>query len=105
MSKIPKGCYKFIDHKCILAKDINLDRPTDQCNISTEQAIRHSKVVKKRGGFLCKSYWAVLSTTTYEMAGSYSHTYCGGRAWAETDMTGLEWRFDNKKDANEFAFA
>ena len=102
---IPKGCFKFIDHKRILAKDINLDRPTDQRNISTEQAIRHGRIVKKRGGLFSKAYWAVLSITVYEMSGKYIAPYMGGRAWAETDLTGLEWRFDNKEDANEFAYA
>jgi len=102
---IPKGCFKFTDHKCILLSDFYSDRPSDQCEISTERAISHKKIVEKRGGLLSKVYWVVLSATTYEMSGRYCGNFMGGRSWAETDLTGLEWQFDNKKDANEFAFA
>jgi len=31
--KLPEGCFEFIDHKCITRKDINHDRPYDQCDV------------------------------------------------------------------------
>ncbi len=36
------------------------------------------------------------------MSGNYNNGYMGGRRWAETDLTGLEWHFNNKKDAEKF---
>jgi len=103
MSDLPKGCFKHINHKCILRKDINNDRPTDQRNISTERAIRHSYIVERRYRFFKPPYWSVFTTTTYEMEGDYKFKM-GGRRWAETDLTGLEWKFENEKDAEDFAF-
>jgi hypothetical protein len=100
--ELPKGCYQFKDHKCILRKDINGDRPMDQKNISCERAIRHGCILKEKGGFLRKAYWAVMSTTVYEMAGDYAGPYMGGRRWAETDLTGLVWLFNDKEDALNF---
>lgn len=104
--ELPTGCFNFINHKRILCKDINNDRPYDQYNVSTERAIAHRYVVKERPKLLFfrkKPYWAVFSTTTYEMSGSFYSRSMGGRAWAETDMTGLEWHFNNKIDALDFA--
>jgi len=41
------------------------------------------------------------------MAGKFSpsSTYWGGKAWSETDLTGLEWRFHMKEDADKFAYS
>jgi len=106
MSKdLPKGCFNHINHNRILMKDINNDRPCDQTKISTERTLAHRRLIKDRPSipfFRKKPYWAVFSTTTYEMSGLYRNTFMGGRAWAETDMTGLEWHFDNEKDALDF---
>jgi hypothetical protein len=102
---LPKGCFDHIDHNRILSKDIHSNRPCDQTSISTERALSHRLMIKDRPRipfFRRKPYWAVFSTTTYEMAGVYCNTFMGGRAWAETDMTGLEWHFDNEKDAQDF---
>ena len=100
--KLPKGCFFFHDHNRILEKDINHNRPYDQCNISCERVVRHGHIVRMFPRLFRKSYWKVLSTTTYEMAGDYKHTYMGGRIWAETDLTGLEWHFYTEKDAEHF---
>ena len=106
---LPKGCYRFINHNRILRRNIYRDRPGDQCNISCERVIRHGFIVKPvvwRYGFLWHKketlYYAVHSTTTYEMAGDYCGSYLGGRRWSETDLTGLEWRFHSEEDANKF---
>ena len=99
---LPKGCFNFINHKRILRSDINRTRPTDQHSISCEQAIRHGTIVKKRRRLFGKTYWVALSTTTYEMSGDNYGPYLGGRAWAETDETGLEWHFHTEEDAARF---
>jgi hypothetical protein len=104
MSELPKGCFEFTDHQRIIRRDINMDRPSDQGDISCERAIAHRRIVKKRGRLFKPSCWVVLSTTTYEMSGRYYAPYMGGRSWAETDLTGLEWKFNNEADANAFAF-
>jgi hypothetical protein len=99
----PKNCLSFKDHKCIVRGDIDNNRPSDQTNISSERVIRHGFGIKTRGGGLfSKPLYVVYSTTTYEMAGDYRHTYMGGRCWAETDDTGLEWVFATKKEAEEW---
>lgn len=106
MEELPKGCFNFIKHNRILRKDINDDRPYDQRNVSTERAIAHRFILEERPKvmfFRKNPYWAVFSTTTYEMSGNFGNAYMGGRAWAETDMTGLEWHFKDKKDALDFA--
>ena len=102
----PKGCFMALDHERITAKDIKRDRPSDQTNISCERAICHGAIVRMRFNLFnwLKPYWVVLSTTTYEMAGDYRTRFMGGRSWAETDMTGLEWHFDKLKDAEKFAY-
>ena len=101
--ELPKGCFLHLNHKKILCKDIHNDRPGDQGNIHTERALAHRRTVEKHTRLIGRNYWAVFSTTTYEMSGNYYAPYMGGRAWAETDLTGLEWRFDNEVDANNFA--
>tara|TARA_Y100000310_G_C20567056_1_gene756014 strand:- start:688 stop:1041 length:354 start_codon:yes stop_codon:yes gene_type:complete len=103
-TEMPKGCFNYFDQQRITAKDIYFDRPYDQCRITTERAIRHFLIVKKRFRMFRASIWVVQSATTYEMAGDYRHTYMGGRSWAETDLTGLEWQFYNKEDAEKFAY-
>jgi hypothetical protein len=103
--ELPHGCFEFVDHKRILQGDIKKDRPYDQCNISTERAINHSMIVKRKtdGIFgMGTAYWSVFSTTTYEMAGDYEGNYFRPWCWAETDLTGLEWQFNNEEDANRF---
>lgn len=104
--ELPEGCFGFTDHERITAKDINWDRPRDQTDVSTERALSHKLIVQKRRCFLKKPYWVVLSSTTYEMAGKFhpTGTYWGGRAWAETDLTGLEWKFTKQEDADKFAY-
>ena len=109
MNDLPTGCFEHINHKRIIARDINHDRPCDQYGVSTERALHHDLMVEERKKFWPfrkKTYWAVLSTTTYEMAGKFhpNGRYWGGRAWAETDKTGLEWLFHTKEDAEAFAY-
>jgi hypothetical protein len=105
MEQLPKGCFSFLDHKRIIRKDINGDRPFNQCHISTERALSHRRLLKERPKiwfFRKNPYWVVFSTTTYEMSGDYHDSSMGGSCWAETDMTGLEWHFYNKNDALDF---
>ena len=104
MSELPKGCFEHVDHKCIIRKDINYNRPGDQRNVSTERALHHDLIVERRKRywpFRKIEYWAVLSTTTYEMSGKGNNV---DRAWAETDLTGLEWYFHKREDAEAFAY-
>jgi len=103
-AELPQGCFKYFDQQRITAVDIYFNRPGDQYNITTERAISHSLIVKKRFRMSRASIWVVQSATTYEMAGDYRHTYMGGRSWAETDLTGIEWQFYNEKDAEKFAY-
>jgi len=103
--KLPKGCFNFINHERILRKDINCTRPLDQCKINTERAIRHGFKVVKHTRLFRKSYWKALSFTTYEMSGVYCRRYMGGRTWAETDLTGLEFHFHTEGDAEKFAYS
>ena len=97
MKPLPNGCFKFIDHERIIQHDINNNRPSDQTNISTEKVIGNGYQIKT-----VFSRVVVYSIITYEMAGDYRHTYMGGRCWAETDHSGLEWSFHKETDANIF---
>jgi len=100
---LPDGCFKYTDSGCIAHRDINRDRPGDQCNVSTERLIRRSLDVEHRRPWFRRAYWVVYSIAVYEMAGDYRSTYIGGRCWAETDHTGREWWF--REEAAAMAFA
>jgi hypothetical protein len=109
MKDLPKGCFYFKNHKKILAKDINDNRPSDQVNLSCERVINHFFIVNHKTRiplFRPKEYWQVLSATSYEMMGDYhpNSRYMGGKCWAESDLTGLEWHFRSRKEADEFIF-
>jgi len=99
---LPDGCSKFADHGCITKTDIKNNRPYDQCRISTEFVIGHGFIIMPVFHLFKKNTWKICSTTTYEMSGNYNNGYMGGRCWAETDLTGLEWHFNNEKDAETF---
>jgi len=101
MSELPKGCFKFIDHKRIIRKDIKNERLC-WTEVSTERAICHSAILEPIRKFFTPcwrkpDYYRVRSTTTYEMY-SPRCTYI----WGETDLTGLEWHFSSKDDAHNF---
>jgi hypothetical protein len=109
MSENPKGCFEYIDYEAITRRDIHHNRPCDQYQVSTERALHHNLIVEERKKFWPFrkiGYWVALSTTTYEMSGSFHprSRFMGGRSWAETDWTGLEWNFHNKADAEEWAY-
>jgi hypothetical protein len=110
MKNLPKGCFYFKDHKRILAKNIDNTRPCDQVNISCERVIRNFFVVNLKMRipfFRPQGYWQVLSATSYEMAGDYhpNSRYMGGKCWEESDLTGLEWHFRSRKEADNFIFS
>ena len=102
MSSTIKDYKKYLPDGCITKKDINNNRPYDQCRISTEFVMGHRFIIMPVFHLFKKDTWKICSTTTYEMSGNFNNRYMGGRCWSETDLTGLEWHFNNEKDAEKF---
>ena len=104
--EIPKNCLKFINHGKIVEHDIDRFRPSDQTNITTERVVSHGFRIKEirkiQNSLFLKPKYIVFSITVYEMAGDYISHYMGGRCWAETDNTGLEWTFATRKEAEDW---